>query len=190
MVSLAENEFCINCGASVNRTTSQSDCNHAFKKPIEFFIPSIEIYGKENIEWVLYTVDDPFQTVYIDSPDFIGPRQKVGTGGIALRNLRLVFENYLLNDIKLFSVIKEKLQLNDKQVKEVIRVLSFLEELYRNAGIFALSDFEFKKDRYPSLKLKDSPFFEFADLTGSIKFSEILNLIYVHGQWGSMNLIA
>ena len=188
MVSLSENEFCIKCGV-LNHRMTQSDCVHVFKKPKEFFIPSINLYGKENIDWVLYTVDNTELTVYIDSPDFTGPRQKVGTGGIVLRNLRLVFDNCLLNDMKIFTIIKEKLQItDDKKIKEIIRLLSFLEELYRNNGMYTLSELEIGKEKYPALKLEDSPFMKFVDLTGTIKFIEILKNVYAHGQWGARNL--
>lgn len=191
MVFLADNEFCINCGVSKNRIQAQSDCNHVFKKCIEFFIPSIELYGKEKIDWVLYTVNDEKQSVYIDSADFTGPRQKVGTGGIALRNLRLVYKNYLLNDLKIFTVLKEQLKIDDKQAKEVLRLLSYLEELYRNVDIYVLNDFNFKENApYPSLKIEDSPLMQFLDISGTVKYAEMFKDIQVHGQWGAKNLEA
>ena len=188
---MSENEFCINCGVISYRKETQKGCNHAFKKPLEFFIPCVELYGKENIEWVLYTVDDKVQTVYIDSADFTGPRQNVGMGGIALRNFRLVFQNCFLNDPKIFSVIKEQLNLeDDSKTKEILRVLSYLEELYRNFGLHYLADFSFNNPLYPSLSIEQSPFMKFIDLTGAVKFKEIFKHVAVHGQWGAQKLVS
>lgn len=171
--------------------TSQSECNHEFKKPLEFFIPSIELYGKEKIDWVLYTVDDKDNTVYIDSADFTGPRQKVGTGGIVLRNLRLVYRKYLLNDPKVFAELQDALKIDFNQAKEVLKLISYLEELYRNVEYYFLVDLNFdNKDLYPTLKIVDSPFMKFVDLSGSIKLENVLKDLQVHGQWGARNLEA
>lgn len=187
---MSDNEFCINCGVINYRETTQKGCNHVFKKPLEFFIPSIELYGKETIEWVLYTVDDKVHTVYIDSADFTGPRQNIGIGGIALRNFRLVFQKTFLNDPKIFDLIKTAFNIDDDtKTKEVLRLLSYLEELYRNNGIWSLSDFNFNNPFYPGLVLENSPFMEFLDITGTIKLADIFKNLAVHGQWGAKKLL-
>ena len=170
--------------------TTQSECNHEFKKPLEFFIPSIDLYGKEKIDWVLYTVDNAENTVYIDSADFTGPRQKVGTGGIVLRNLRLVYRKYLLNDPKVFGELQEALKIDFNQAKEVLKLLSYLEELYRNVDYYSLVDLNFTdKNLYPMLKISDSPFLKFVDLSGNVKLAEVIKNIQVHGQWGARNQV-
>ena len=190
MVFLADNKFCINCGVIQYREATQKGCNHVFKKPLEFFIPCVELYGMENIEWVLYTVDDKVQNVYIDSADFTGPRQNVGMGGIVIRNLRLVFEKTLLNDPKIFDLIKKHLKIKDNdKPKEILRLLSYLEELYRDVRVWSLADFSFANSVYPSLSLENSPFMKFIDSFGSIKYSEIFKHLAVHGQWGARKLI-
>lgn len=171
--------------------TNQSECNHEFKKPLEFFIPSIELYGKEKIDWVLYTVDDKENTVYIDSADFTGPRQRVGTGGIVLRNLRLVYRKHLLNDPKIFLELNETLKADSNQAKEILKLLSYLEELYRNVDYFTLADLNFDNENlYPTLNMTKSPFMKFVDLSGNIKLTEVLSDIQVHGQWGAKNIKA
>ncbi len=190
MIFLSDNEFCINCGVINYREVTQKGCNHLFKKPLEFFIPSIELYGKDNIEWVLYTVDDKVHTVYIDSADFTGPRQNIGIGGIALRNFRLVFQKVFLNDPKIFDLIKTALKIDDDiKTKEILRLLSYLEELYRNIRVWALSDFIFTNPFYPSLNLENSPFMQFLDITGTIKLAEIFKNLAIHGKWGAKMLL-
>ena len=187
---MSDNEFCINCGVVNYRESTQKGCNHIFKKPLEFFIPSIELYGKENIEWVLYTVDDKASTVYIDSADFTGPRQNVGIGGIALRNFRLVFENYLLDDPNIVSAINKYTGItDDNKIKEIIHSLTFIEELYRNIIVWSLNDFSFSELKYPKLMLENSPFMEFIDLSGTIKYTEIFKRLAIHGQWGAKKLL-
>ena len=191
MVYLSDSEFCINCGVINYREATQKGCNHIFKKPLEFFIPCVELYGKENIEWVLYTVDDKVQTVYIDSVDFTGPRHNVGLGGIGLRNFRLVFQKCFLNDPIIFDLIKEHLKItDDTKVKETLRLLSYLEELFRNTRVWALNDFIYTNPFYPSLTLENSPYMQFLDLSGSIKYAEIFKNIAVHGKWGAKKLVS
>jgi hypothetical protein len=168
---------------------TQENCNHIFKKPLEFFIPSIDLYGSENIDWILYTVADKQETVFIDSPDFTGPRQKVGTGGIVLRNLKLLFKKHFLNDPKIFSVIKNEVS-DDKLSKEVLKILSYIEELLRSRSSGnPLIEFDYSKPLYPTLKLEDSPFMQFIDISGTIKFAEILKNIVIHGQYDAKNRI-
>lgn len=181
-----EQRYCIKCGQVTILDSPTDVCNHTYSNYVELLRPCEALYGAE-VNWFLYTIDDDQRTVFVDALDFSGPLQRVGTGGIVLREPQMIVRKWPLNDpenVALF--LKTEYKLSEEEATQTIDILIAVNKILSassSSNLIPYDQLEFSENGCPTHHLRHSAFLEVVDQLGSVPVSKVINEIVLHGQW-------
>jgi hypothetical protein len=179
----------MNCGHPSTHDSPKDHCEHIYKPPLEFLKPCERLYGVD-VDWVIWTVDNDEQTVFVDSPEFNSVLQFVGKGGIVLRDPQIILKSWPLSDtVNLMKYLNQQYDMSDDEATQIIIILQTIDDLIIAAGdAWPYSELVFRKeDDCPGLRLVSgtTAYLEIVDKLGKFSVSKIMNDIVLHGNWGA-----
>ena len=176
--------ICIFCGQPALQNKPTDTCAHDYKPPLQLLVPCPRLYM--DADWILYTVNNEAKSVFIEKKDFKSPFVLVGSGGIVLREIILIFRSWQLQNIDAITkYLINQYKLNIDDASEFIKILHHINDLMAfQSTAWSFDDLVFK-DNCPTLPLNRLPLLQIVDNLGNIPISKLLTEVVLHGQWDS-----
>ena len=175
---------CIFCGQPSLQRKSTDTCAHDYKPPLQLLVPCPRLYM--DADWILYTVDNEAKSVFIEKKDFKSPFILVGSGGIVLREIQLIYRSWQLQNIDAITqYLTNQYELTIEDTNEFIKILQNINTLMTaQSSAWSYDDLVFK-DNCPTLPINRLKLMQIIDGLGNIPISKLLSEVVLHGQCDS-----